>query len=494
MTTSHAQAIIDKIFSYAAVDADAKAALVARYNRRPVLAATKAGIGQQCTPVAQTGTTISSIPSQGIVIDQPGTYYLGPNVIWAAPAAGCAAITIACDNVTLDLAGNTLAAAVPDNSQQVVGILVQSSTGAAVDSVTIGNGTLLDMCFYGIQAENVTNLTIANIVVSGMNFSNSTLPNVCPAGIHIDTATGVTINTCIIGGMNVTSASSAGIQILNTTGGWVTDCRVGPLTNQDGSAQGYSYITSRQIITTNCSADGLTTHYQGGTETIGHTCIGFVPMLCIELSFESCSASNITGCCDDAHGMSVFIDALVEVKNFIATKITDGVASTKTGAKATGLEVYGCAIYIENCTVSDITAIVPQDLQSAGFSAWGDTISFTGCSATNVVVTDQNGNPDTAYGNGVGYGWAPDPRWYFCHIGASNVQYQGCTATDCQVGFDSWYHINSTWANISYPGCGTGILKDPTGTRTLTANACSECNPPISVTLSDIASGNTFPS
>lgn len=493
MTSVQVQDIIDKIFSYGDFDAADKNALIARYNHAPALAAMKAAIGQQCAPTSQLEKIITSIPSQGIVIDQPGAYTLGQTVIWPAPAAGYAAITIACSGVSLDLAGNTLAAAVPDNSQQVVGILVKNAKGTPIDSVTIGGGTLQDMCFYGIQAENVTNLTITNIIISGMNFSNSTLPNACPAGIHVDTGSNVTINTCMIGGMNVTSASSAGIQILNMIGGQVSGCRVGPLTNNDGSAQGYSYITSRQIVTTNCSANGLTTHFKGSTQTIGHTSIGFVPMLCIELVFQDCSASNITGCCDDAHGMSVFIDAVVVVTNFTATNIVDGVAPTKTGAKATGLEVYGFAVEIANCNVSDITAIVPQDRQSAGFSAWGAAIKFVSCSATNVVVNNAAGNPDTTLGYGVGYGWAPDPRCMF-NTGVRNVEYQDCTATNCQIGFDSWYHINSTWQNVSYPGCPIGILQEPGSQRILSGNQCSECDPPFAVILTNVASGNIFSS
>ncbi|MFZ0749363.1 MAG: hypothetical protein WAM70_08400, partial [Pyrinomonadaceae bacterium] len=217
------------------------------------------------------------------------------------------------------------------------------------------------------------------------------------------------------------------------------------------------------------------------------------PILCIELLYENCSATNMTGCCDDCHGMSVFLDALVTVDNFTANNVVDGVAESHSGAKATGLEVYGAFVSIKNCSVTDIVAINPQDKQSAGFSAWGMEITFTGCIATNVSVTDENGNTNPALGYGNGFGWAPDPRHPFVDVGAYWVQYSSCTASNCQVGFDTWNHVDSTWTNVSYTNCGIDILVEPGGSRTLTGDPCSECNPPITAVITNIASGNTYP-
>lgn len=486
MTAGPAQAIIDKIFSYGVIDEVDKLALLARYERSAALAEIKSGFHLWRGKSPQADAVISSLP---VTISQGGTYTFSGDLTWSPTAAG-AAITIICGDVTLDLGGYNLTATVADNSQQIIGIYAGNDSGA-IQNVTIRNGTLAQMCFYGICAENVDNLTVEEITVSGVSFSNLSIRNACPAGIHVDGGSNVTIAGCKVQGMNVTSDSSAGIQIVNMTGGQVSACLVNGLINQDGSAQGYSYITSRQIVTTNCVADSLTTHFNGNAKTMGHTAIGFVPMFCIEQAFNGCLASNITGCCDDAHGMSVFLDAIVVVTGFTATNVVDGAAPYNTGAKATGLEVYGFAVEIANCDVSDIRATVPQDRQSAGFSAWGAAIKFVSCNAKNVTVTDQYGNLDPALGYGVGYGWAPDPRCYF-NAAVRNVEYQQCAATDCLIGFDSWYHINSTWQNVSYPGCGIGILQEPGGQRTISGNQCSECDPPFAVILTNIASGNTF--
>lgn len=56
---------------------------------------------------------------------------------------------------------------------------------------------------------------------------------------------------------------------------------------------------------------------------------------------------------------------------------------------------------------------MPQDLQSAGFIAWGDNITFTGCKSNNVQVLNKDLQPSTEQGYGTGFGWVPDPRQVF---------------------------------------------------------------------------------
>jgi len=98
-----------------------------------------------------------------------------------------------------------------------------------------------------------------------------------------------------------------------------------------------------------------------------------------------------------------------------------------------------------------------------------------------------------ALGYGTGFGWAPDPRYPLRDVPAFEVEYDFCSARDCQVGFDTWNHVDSTWTNVSYTNCDIDILVEPGETRTLSCNPCSECNPPISVIITNMASGNSFP-
>ena len=324
-------------------------------------------------------------------------------------------------------------------------------------------------------------------------FNNLETRNLCPAGIHIDTASNVTVTNCTVQFLYVTADSSAGIQILNTVGGTVSGCVMSNFVNYDGSVQGFSYLKSSNIATSSCTCDSFQSHFRSNIQTLGHTVLGFVPIFCIDLAYENCTATNMVGCCDDCHGMSVFLDALVSVTNFTANTVIDGVAQSNSGAKATGLEVYGALVTVIGCSVENITAINPQDRQATGFSAWGWGISFTGCTAANVSVTDPDGNEHSALGYGTGFGWAPDPRQPLCAVAATGVVYDGCSASDCQVGFDTWNHVDSVWTNVSYTNCDIDVLVEPGGTRTVSCNPCSECNPPITVTLTNMAAGNLFP-
>jgi hypothetical protein len=276
----------------------------------------------------------------------------------------------------------------------------------------------------------------------------------------------------------------------------LTKCKVNHLVNYDGSGQGYSCLFSNKVTLTNCSVEHIQTHFGGNIQTGGHTAIGYIPLFSNQLTYTNCTASKITGCSDDAHGMSIFLNWDATVDNFTATEITDGVTQANKGAKATGLEVYGSGVTVSNSTVQNIKAINPQDKQSTGFSAWGETIKFENCTAEEVVVCNAQGNSDLALGNGTGFGWAPDPREIFCNVTAQDVQYLDCTATKCDVGFDTWNHVNSTWTKPTCHQCNVNILVQttpPDNTRTLIGTPESECNPPIVVTLTNQASGNTYP-
>jgi len=236
--------------------------------------------------------------------------------------------------------------------------------------------------------------------------------------------------------LNVTAAASAGIQLLESTIGTVSGCSLSNFVNHDGSVQGYSYILSSLINTQNCKSTNFQSHYQGKTKTLGHTVLGFVPILCVALKYENCTATNMTGCCDDCHGMSVFLDAFIEVIKYSANNIIDGITKSNSGAKATGLEVYGVEVTVKDSSAENIKAINPQDLQAAGFSAAGTIIKFINCKAKNVIVTDKKANENPDLGYGVGYGWAPDPRIEFRIWNAHDVTYKDCSATSCQVGFE----------------------------------------------------------
>lgn len=482
---------IDKIFTDPVFSGLDKAALKAIFDPTPQIQALYAGYFDQVGQRLQLDSVIRSIPPAGIVIRTPGTYTFGNDIAWTPNDVQCSAITIRCSDVTLDLRGFTLAASISDKSRQMTGILVLGPTVAnpTTANITIVNGTVAGLTEYGILATSICGLKISGITVTGVCLDNLAIRLLTPAGIEVSGSIGVAISECSVTGMDVRTDSSAGIFLLNSIEATVRDCTVDGLVNRDGAAIGFSCINCVQVTTTGCAAQNIQTHFGGNILTSGHTVLGFCPILSYDLVYNDCSATGMTGCCDDCHGMSVFLDGKVIVERFRASDVVDGVTPENTGAKATGLEVYGVDVTVLDSTVSAIHAINPQDKQSTGFSAWGLDITFKRCTATGVTVQDTVGGGSL----GTGFGWAPDPRPYFCYIGANDTSYVDCTAENCDVGFDTWYHIDSIWTRPTITNCTTGMLVQPGGTRTLSGDPCSECNPPITVTLPNIATGNIYP-
>ena len=242
--------------------------------------------------------------------------------------------------------------------------------------------------------------------------------------------------------------------MLNTTPATVNGCSTIGLMNNDGAVTGFSYINCINVTTASCTAKSLQSHFNGNVLTTGHTVLGFCPIFCWDLSYVDCSASGLTGCCDDCHGMSVFLDGQVTVSGFRADHVVDGVSPSNSGAKATGLEVYGVSVAVMNSAVSYIKAINPQDKQATGFSAWGLYIQFQSCKAANVTTQDTFG----VGARGCGFRLGTRSAVGFLYIGATDVTYTDCTADHCEVGFDTWYHVDSKWIRPIYTNCATSIL------------------------------------
>ena len=474
---------VNQIFSDPAFKDLDKEALVRHFDPSPQIEALHRQFFRKAGPQPQIGKVIRHIPKAGFVIGSPGTYKLGGDILWAPYDVPSAAITIASSNVTLDLAGFTLRASVTDKGVLTAGILVGGLS--AIGNVTIVNGTVANLTEYGIVATGVIGLTISRVTVTGVSMQNLDIRALTPAGICVSKSVGVTISRCAVTGLNVTTDSCAGIIMTNTSQATVSRCRTSRLVNNDGAVQGFSYINCTGVTTTACAADSLQSHFNGNVLTTGHTVLGFVPIFCLDLSYADCAASRLTGCCDDCHAMSVFLDGQVSVTRFRGEYVVDGVSATRSGAKATGLEVYGASVTVTDSAVSHIKAINPQDQQATGFSAWGLGIAFERCKASNVTVEQDMGT--TAHAEG--FGWAPDPRPEF-DFGAIGVTYTDCTAESCQVGFDTWYHVNSKWIHPKSKNCKIGILVQANAKRSISCDPCSECDPAFTETLTNIARGN----
>jgi len=458
-------------------------------------------------PVIQQGPEIDSIPATGLEINQPGRYYLTADIHWQ-PARDHqlhAAIRVTCADVQIDLAGYRLH--IEPNRGVSVAILVETpDLETATHDIEIINGDLSGHCYAGVMVDNGIRVTVRDCTFHQLHFDQTALPAalldqmlprfdlgkqplISPAPIIALQSLDLAIHDCEFSALSYVANTCAGIFLMECAGAVIHNCRVDGLSNRGGVSAGYFYMLCADIHTTNCLAHDLHTHFDAAIQqqlgSLGHTCIGYMPTASAGLTFSNCASRRIHGCCDDCHGMSVFIVADVTVSHFSAHDIRDGFTRQdlpaefrNTGAKATGLEIYGTRVTALDCSVSEIYAKNPQDLQSAGFSIAGSEVNLINCLAQDVKVVNDQGQP--AYGEmigyGVGFGWAPDPRSEFVKINAQNVRYLNCRAHDCQAGFDSWNHCDCDWLFWQAEACAIDILQQgPDSIRTLTYNGCSEC-------------------
>lgn len=428
---------------------------------------------------------IDNIPSEGIILSKPGIYKFKNNITWNP--SNNIAIKICSNNVVLDLNDKTLTC----NKTEIKTIAIY---GENINNVKIINGVLSNFVYKGIDINTYNKIKIKNITVDGLSLEKLGDPsNNTPVGIFLNNGNMLTIKQSIVKNINVRTDSSAAFQVAQSSDIIISDCKVENYKNNDGSVQGFSTILANNTKINNCITKNLQSFFNGNILTPGHTVLGFIPIFCNDIKYYKCQATDLFGCCDDVHGMSIFLNTNVIVKRFYAKNIIDGFI-TNIGAKATGLEVYGSNIKIYDSYVRDICAINPQDKQSTGFScAFGSDIVFDNCKTKNISVIDENGNKAQKLGYGTGFGWAPDPRPLFT-FPVVNVLYSNCKSKKCQVGFDSWYHINSIWNNLKISDCDISILNEGNSERTYSCGPCSECIIPLETVLKNVATGNKFSS
>ena len=157
----------------------------------------------------------------GFTISSPGKYCLVENVTHTSANT---AITIAADNVTLDLGGHTI----DGENTATNGILINNTR----ENITIQNGTVTSCTSTGIFIENTTRLCIANIT------SVDSL-----LGIFIDICTNVFIKNCII------KNNSSGVIIRTVTNGTIKKC-----ISQNNNAAGFYINACNNTIILNCKA------------------------------------------------------------------------------------------------------------------------------------------------------------------------------------------------------------------------------------------------
>lgn len=475
--------------------------------------AVRTGISGTVSPTPAASPEIHSIPPGGLSLDKAGqTYVLANDIVWQPEGDG-AAITIVADNVKLDLNGYSIKClpAADGSTYKTIGVFASKfselvAEPASLDSfekvfgkaigdpfedtladlikdlmsiftlegVRICNGHLGGFGEAGITALLCAELNISAVDVADIGKVSLKSIGGINFGIGVIAAQKVNIDRCSVSNVTGLCESLFGTMLAVCTEATVVKSTVGDLHNFDGVVTGHVAVLSSHIQVTGCSSGHLRSNNFGFVSSPGRTVLGFMPTYVSNIVYTDCSAQDIFGCCDDCHGMSLFYVNTATVDGFAAKGVTDG-TQTDTGAKATGLEVYGDNVTLSNVHVSDITAICPQDLQSTGISLWGAVLSLTACTAANVKVLDTTLSANINNGLGVGFGWAPDLRWPLSVIPAAIVSYTDCEATGCQVGFDTWKHKAAVWEDCNASDCEIDFLVQPVGAeRTLVMNRCSE--------------------
>ncbi len=436
-------------------------------------------------------TVINSIAPGGMTINASGTYVFGRDIKWK-PTSDATAITILANDVILDLGDHKLKCRT--SGLKTIGISAEGST-----NLTIRNGTLKNLGLTSLQCTDCVNVLIQGIEVIGQNVKDVVNYTV-PTGILALRCIGATVNNCTVKNMVIRTGSSAAIQMTETIGSTISNCKIKNLLNEDGACTGIGHILCDDALVDSCELHSIQSEFINNLNTEGHTAIGLVPVTTTNLEIRDCTISKILGCCDDAHGMSLFVCVGAIIQRCKVSGVIDGLGRAQKGAKATGIEVYASGVAVSDCEVKDILAINPGDKQATGFScALCTGVVFTRCTAKRVSVINHKMEQKASLGYGTGFGWAPDPRPEFVEP-ANDILYTNCTAEDCQVGFDSWFHVDSLWDGITSKDNKIPILNENGNQRTLTCDACSECGcsrpgcfpTPHTVTVTNVAANNQF--
>ena len=436
--------------------------------------------------VFQKDFEINEIPKNGILLSTKGKYRLTKNLIWSGNN-NIPLISITGEDITLDFNGFSLSCGrLGENkngkSKGYYGIHIYNSK-----KIVIKNGIIKNMNIHGILADTSKNILISDMKIDGLTNQDLTLN---PSGILTVACENVIVKDTSVGPIHSIGVNLSGIQMNFTKNSEIINCKVIDIQNQDGVSTGIGHFLSKGVKIINSNVKGLETIFNG--HNFGdHTGIGFCPFLSENLYIDECVLEYLVGSCDDAHGMSMFLCKKVDIENCYVKNVSSGLKYGKC-AKSTGIEIYGSQMNVKNSKVKDIHTYNPENKQSTGFSvAQGKNITLTNCEAQNVRVYNEKGEEGVSFGYGYGFGWAPDPREMFVKA-ASKVYYKNCLAEECQVGFDTFFHLNSLWEKVISKANDIPLMNGKENIRTISCSPCSECPQPITNPIKNIAKRNKF--
>ena len=269
---------------------------------------------------------ISSIPPEGIIINRPGEYIFTNNIMWAPMSLINVALFVVASNVTINFNGFALDCISP-------GTLATAILAIDCKNLCFTNGNIFNMGLIGIICINTENLHFDNLLISGLSSNNLAFPAL---GILVTNSRKIYIHRTIVRDINVTAFTLSAILLVDSADSHIFNCEINNLRNSSGVCAGVSYINCKKSTAKHLNIVKLETSTVDNPFAPGHTCIGIVVFQSECVTCNKCYIKDITGSCDDAHGISYFVVKDGLIKNCYIENVIDG-KNASAAAKATGI-------------------------------------------------------------------------------------------------------------------------------------------------------------
>ncbi|AYV77986.1 MAG: hypothetical protein Edafosvirus3_64 [Edafosvirus sp.] len=273
----------------------------------------------------------------GYTITKPGSYCLASDIIFDPIIDNIAVITIATDNVYLDLNNHNIILK-SKNKFNISGIVI---AGGSEDITIIGGGISGFITFGILINPNSENIKISDIYIS--DIGSQTFVGPVGGGIYANGVTGLTIEYSSVTDSSINTGTLAGIGVSNCDVVTMENCYCKNLTNGNGNIGGFLADGCNEVRYLICTTYELTT--SNGT-LIG---VGFMGHLSTSIYFErNCSLDNLV------HGSGTLI--AVGGINGNIVRIYDSITNNNTNENGDLIGVGG-----ENLEEVFMTNIISTD-------------------------------------------------------------------------------------------------------------------------------------
>ena len=348
-----------------------------------------------------------------VIIRKPGRYCFFENAIWNPQTGGdcnfpAAGITIASNNVTIDLNGYTYSQQTNVNGQPLVQFAVGIKINPGVQNVIIRNGTMEKFASYGIYAKATVGNDISTLLIEdmtmrfcGLNSSVSDGLQLAPCGNILFFGNGA---GCIglFGTVNELGAQAAFLKKFV-----IRNCRLleyGVVTGADND--GIRLTCSVNGLIENCIIKGTSPDVVTVSAGVG----GIENIFGKDLIIKDCEISDINAANFYATGIALLFVFQSQVINTTITEVFQTgvlVPSLLGGAvtvvNATGIKMLTCPnSKIQNCVVNDVTSELT--VNDVGFSSGAQAVLITesaNCLVENCTLFNTNYNGNVGFAAGI---------------------------------------------------------------------------------------------